>query len=309
MSKESMTGGPAAGAGDDEAAASRALGELAGSVDIGTAPYDRLLTGGRRRLRRRRLLTAGAAAVLAAAVVGGGAVLDQRGRQAVSSVVAAASPSASTAGSAPASAAATPTAPARDPLTPVRVKIGEGTADGRTWQAWAALWPAAPTKEDAHRQEELLWTERHAAIPQLPRMTNDEVDRHWRPDLDEVNLYLTVDGKRQVNDTVHQTPVPGKPGTTSVPGSPFVGGGAMLGFKGGEMGASPVVVAGVGPEVAKAVVTWKTGGSTEAVPVTVADSPARWIAIAKKPGSDAGAFTLYAADGSVLGTDDNWFRS
>ncbi|MEU9043086.1 MULTISPECIES: hypothetical protein [unclassified Kitasatospora] len=303
-----MTGGPA-GAGDDAAEAARALGELAGSVDIGTVPYDRLLSGGRRRLRRRRLLTAGAAAVLVAAVVGGGAVLGERGRQAVSSVAVAASAS----GSAPASAAATPTEPARDPFTPIRVKVGEGTANGHTWQAWAALWPAAPTKEDAYRQEELRWEDRHTAIPQLPKMTNGEVDRHWRADLDEVNLYLTLDGRRQVDDTVHQTVVPAKPGAGaaagSVPASAFSGGGAMLGAKGGELGASPVVVAGVTPEVAKVVVTWQTGGSTEAVPVAVGDSTTRWVAIPKKPGSDAKTFTLYAADGTVLGTDDNWFRT
>ncbi|MFJ8626509.1 hypothetical protein ACIRD3_27240 [Kitasatospora sp. NPDC093550] len=70
-----------------------------------------------------------------------------------------------------------------------------------------------------------------------------------------------------------------------------------------------MLIAGVRPEVAKVVVSWQTGGSTEAVPVAVADSPTHWFAIARKPGSDARTLTLYAADGTVLGTDDSWFRS
>ncbi|MEU8923181.1 hypothetical protein AB0D10_19925 [Kitasatospora sp. NPDC048545] len=308
MSNESSTGGPADAAGDGAAVAARALGDLAGSVETGAVPYDRLVAGGRRRLRRRRLLTAAAAAVLVTAVVGGGAVLGERGRQTVSTV-AAASASVSASGSAPSSAAATPTAPARDPFTPVRVRVGEGTVDGRSWQAWAALWPAAPTREDAHRQEELLWEDRHAAIPQLPRTTDAEVDRAWRADLDAVNLYLTLDGTRQVDDSVHRTVVPGGPTAVSLPPSPFSGGGTVLGLKGAELGDSPVLICGVAPQVAKVVVTWVTGGSTEAVPVAVGDSPTHWFALAKKPGSDARTFTLYAADGSVLGADTTWFRS
>ncbi|MBO1420021.1 hypothetical protein, partial [Streptomyces sp. FH025] len=183
-----------------------------------------------------------------------------------------------------------------------------GTANGRTWQAWAALWPAAPTKEDAHRQAQLMWEDRHAAIPQLPKPIDTEIDRGWRPDMDEVNLYLTLDGKRQVDDSVHQTGVLGASDDT--PSGAFTSvGGTMLGFKGGEMGASPVVIQGVTPKVAKVVVTWETGGTTEAVPVTVGDSSTRWVAVAKKPGSDAKSFVFYGADGTVLGTDSGWFRS
>lgn len=63
-----------AGAGS-EASAARVLGELAGSVEIGAVPYDRLVAGGRRRLRRRRLLTSGAVAALVAAAVVGGTAL------------------------------------------------------------------------------------------------------------------------------------------------------------------------------------------------------------------------------------------
>lgn len=83
----------------------------------------------------------------------------------------------------------------------------------------------------------------------------------------------------------------------------------MLGLKGGELGASPVVIAGVRPQVAKVVVTWDTGGVSASVPVALGDSPTHWYAIAKKPGAQARTFTYYAADGSVLGTDASWFRS
>ncbi|MBO1418229.1 hypothetical protein J0670_26930, partial [Streptomyces sp. FH025] len=70
-----MSKGIGDGTTGDEAAAVSGLSDLAGSVEIGAVPYDRLVAGGRRRLRRRRLLTAGAAAVLVAAVVGGGTAI------------------------------------------------------------------------------------------------------------------------------------------------------------------------------------------------------------------------------------------
>ncbi|MFJ7279556.1 hypothetical protein [Kitasatospora sp. NPDC098663] len=302
-----------AGAGS-EASAARVLGELAGSVEIGAVPYDRLVAGGRRRLRRRRLLTSGAVAVMVAAAVVGGTALGGLGRGpgdaadagavvADARTVTTAEAAAGTAGT-----AATPTAPARDPFTPVRVVVGQGTTNGRQWQAWAAFWPAAATKEDALRQARLIWEDRHAAIPQLPETTRADIDRSWRPDVDLVNLYATVDGQRQIDDAMHDTPVPGTPDGAAIDRATS-GGGTMLGFKGGELGASPVVIAGVRPQVAKVVVTWDTGGVSESVPVALGDSPTRWYAIAKKPGAQARTFTYYAADGAVLGTDASWFRS
>ncbi|MFJ2863003.1 hypothetical protein [Kitasatospora sp. NPDC087314] len=321
MSNEDMVGagyeggvGVEGGAGYEggvEAAAARGLGELAGSVEGGAIPYDRLVAGGRRRLRRRRLLTSGAVAVLVAAVVGGGTALGglERGlgRGAGAVEVAAAS---SVTAAAPASApvAAAPTVAVRDPFTPIRTMVGHGTAAGRQWQAWTALWPATATKEDAFRQAQLIWEDRHTAIPQLPKTTQTDIDRGWHPDLDLVNLYLTVDGKRQVDDTVHDTPAPGTPGADSTTGS-ISPSGSMLGFKGGEMGTAPVVIAAARPDVAKIVVTWDNGGSTEAVPVTVGDSPTRWYAIAKKPGAQADTYTYYGADGAVLSSEVSWFRS
>ncbi|MBV6700579.1 hypothetical protein [Kitasatospora aureofaciens] len=295
----------------DEAAAARVLSGLAESVEIGSAPYDRLIAGGRRRLRRRRVLSTGAAAVLVAAAVGGVAVFGGLGQKGpgVSDVAAAPSAVATSEPAAAVTVSATPTAPARDPFTPVRTVVGHGTANGRQWQAWAALWPATATKEDAYRQAELIWEDRHAAIPQLPKTTRADIDRGWNPHVDTVNLYLTVDGQRQVDDTVHQTDVPGGPDTGAGSSSPTSGGGAMLGFKGAEMGASPVVIEGVRPGVAKIAVTWNTGGTSEAVPVTVGDSPTRWYAVAKKPGAQPDTYTYLGADGTALGTNTGWFRS
>ncbi|WP_030241131.1 hypothetical protein [Streptomyces sp. NRRL S-350] len=315
MSKEFP---PADAALDDERAAVWALGELAGSVETGPVPYDRLVAGGRRRLRRRRLLTAGAAAVLVAAVLGAGAALGERGRQAVStaavaasagtaasasaSAVSSASASAAAAASGPASVAAATSAPARDPLDPVRVKVGEGTANGHTWQAWTALWPAAQTKESALEQARLIQAERHAANPDVRPVTQADVDRNFDRLLDAANLYYTVDGKRQAEDSVQPVSAPGE--------YPAAVGGASLGLEhGASSGLPPVVIEGVRPEVAKIVVEWRTGGSTEAVPVPVGDSPWRWYAVLAKPGTDARAVTSYAADGSVLGTDTRWLRT
>ncbi|MFD7577823.1 hypothetical protein [Kitasatospora sp. NPDC059817] len=316
---EDTVGAGAGGAAGAEAAAARVLGELAGSVEIGAVPYDRLVAGGRRRLRRRRLLTSGAVAVLVAAAVVGGTALGGLGRGrgpgnaadagavvADASTVTAAEAAGAT--GAAAGTTATPTAPARDPFTPVRVVVGHGTTNGRQWQAWAAFWPAAATKEDALRQARLIWEDRHAAIPQLPETTRADIDRSWRPDVDLVNLYATVDGQRQVDDAMHDTPAPGVPDGAIIDRATS-GGGTMLGFKGGELGASPVVIAGVRPRVAKIVVTWDTGGVSESAPVALGDSPTRWYAIARKPGAQARTFTYYAADGSVLGTDASWFRS
>ncbi|MFD0277780.1 hypothetical protein ACFVHB_28260 [Kitasatospora sp. NPDC127111] len=314
MNFEDITGG-VGGSGEPvggDAAAVRGLGELAESAEFGPAPYDRLIAGGRRRLRRRRLLTTGAVAVLVAAAVGGGTALGGLGGGRAGGTAVAAGPAAT--GSVPAastsaaSAVATATAavPARDPFTPVRVMVGHGTANGKEWQAWAALWPAAD-KEQAFRQAQLEWEDRHAAIPQLPPPTEADALRRWKASVDHVNLYLTVDGKRQVSDTAHDTPAPSAPGAGSLTGgvSPQ---GALLGFKGGEMGSSPVLVAGVRPDVVRAVATWADGSTTEGTSVAAGDSPVRWIAIAKKPGVEAEKITFYGADGAVLGTDHNWFH-
>ncbi|MEV7021589.1 hypothetical protein [Kitasatospora sp. NPDC093558] len=302
----------------DETAAARRLGELAGSVEIGPAPYDRLVAGGRRRLRRRRLLGTGAAAVVVAVAVGGVTALGGFGASGRGAgdpaFTVAAPPSATASATAPATPTATtpatPTAPARDPFTPIRTMVGHGTVGGKEWQAWAALWPATATKQDARRQAELMYEDRHAAIPQLPKPVDADTDRSWQTGLDLVNLYLTVDGKRQVDDSVHDAPAPGILGATApaVDHHPVSASGTMLGFKGGEMGAAPVVIAEVRRDVAKVVITWDDGSTSEAVPTVVGDSPTHWYAIAKKPGAEVDTYKYLGADGSVLGSDAQWFR-
>ncbi|MGW3073606.1 hypothetical protein [Kitasatospora sp. NPDC001132] len=306
--------------GGDGPATVRALDELAGSVETGAVPYDRLIAGGRRRLRRRRLLTAGAAAVLVAGIAGGTAVLGERGRQAVptvavapASVSAAAAPgspgapaTAPAAGSATASAAASATPSAasasatRDPFTPVRVKVAEGTANGHTWQAWAALWPTPAAKEDAVKQARLIRAERAAASPDVKQVVPKDVESNWGPGTDLVNYYFTVDGRRQVDDSLHAVSAPG--------GYPGAVGGASLGLH-HDAGVPAVVIEGVQAEVTRVVVAWKTGGTTEAATVTVGDSPFRYFGLGAKPGTDAATITYYRADGSEVRTTDHWLRT
>ncbi|MFJ9844582.1 hypothetical protein ACIRYZ_29860 [Kitasatospora sp. NPDC101155] len=308
MSDEDMAG---AGA---EAAVSYGLSDVAENIEMGPVPYDRLMAGGRRRLRRRRLLTGGAAAVLVVAVAGAGTAIGGYGREAGGASVVAASSTAAIASVTPTAVAtptATPTASAapagaaRDPFTPFRVKVGEGTANGHTWQAWTALWPSATTKEDARKQAQLITAERQAADPKVRPVAQEDVDRNWSPLSDEVNMYVTVDGKRQADDALSVISSPaGKDGKHG-----FVVSGASLGLDGKDMGVPPVVIYGVLPEVAKVAVTWETGGTTEAVPVTVGDSPFRWYAVGAKPGSNAKSVSNYAADGSVLSTNVHWLRT
>ncbi|MGV9265504.1 hypothetical protein ACWDRR_12670 [Kitasatospora sp. NPDC003701] len=291
---------------EDEAAAVRGLSDLAEGAELRPAPYELLITGGRRRLRRRRLSTAGAVAVLLAAVVGGGTALGglDRGTAGGTALPAAAPAGASV--SATVAVAATTPAAGRDPFAPVRVVIGQGTSNGKEWKAWAALWPAG-TREQALRQAELMWEERHAAVPQLPEPVAADVLRSWRAGRDVVNLYVTVDGRRQVDDSVHDSAVPGAPGPLSTDPN---GGleGTLLGFKGGEMHASPVLLAAVAPDVDRVVVTWADGSTTEPRPVGVGDSPVRWFGVAKKAGSSAKSITLFGRDGGVLATSEDWMN-
>lgn len=278
----------------------RELADLAGELVIGPVPSERVVAGGRRRRRRRLLRTAGAA-VAAAAVVVGGTVAAVDGSDRSRDVVSAAATASPTGSAAPAS----PTAAARDPFTPVRAVIAEGTSGGRKWQAWAALWPQT-TQVQAVEQDGLIWRDRHSAIPYLPHSTPEQVLLGWRPGRDLVNLYLTVDGKRLVNDTVHDVEAP--PGPTPDPSRTPGLSGALLGLKGGEMGSTPVLVASVEPEVARVVCTWADGSTSEPALVTVGDSRVRWFALPQKAGVTAEAIRTYAADGRLLGTNVDWLR-
>ncbi|MGA5817287.1 hypothetical protein ACPC54_05420 [Kitasatospora sp. NPDC094028] len=273
--------------GPDEAATVYELGELADSVDPGEVPYDRLIAGGRRRLRRRRLATAGAAAALVVAVGAVGTVIGAPVRGSGAPVGAAAS----------ASGTAVPTTPVpggRDPYDPIRVKINDGASNGRTWQAWVALWPATPTKEAAGKQARLIWEARHAANPQLPQPTDAEAEQGWIPGQDLANVYVTLDGKRQADDFVCPVPSPAESGyTVSLPG--------VLGIKGSKMGDSPAVIVSVPFKATRVVVDWATGGSTEATTVVVQEYQTRWAALAKKADADVKTITYYDKDGAVLG--------
>ncbi|MET8627220.1 hypothetical protein ABZW30_26270 [Kitasatospora sp. NPDC004669] len=313
MSDEDMAGA--------EAAASYGLSDVAESIEIGVVPYDRLMAGGRRRLRRRRLVTAGAAAALVVVVAGAGTAIGGYGRGAGGASVAAVSAAAATASGRPSasgnpSASGTPTATptpmasaapsgtARDPFTPIRVKVSEGTVNGHALEAWVALWPAAPTAGDGLKQGRLIWGERRAADANLSSNPEQSGNPVWEPHTDRVDVYLIADGKRQPGDFVETTTAPG--GTAKDDAAGVIKG-VMLNRVVGEAGRPDMVVVPVGPEVAKVVVTWKTGGSVEAVPVAVGDSPVHWYAVVRKPGSTDNTATSYAADGSVLRTQATWW--
>ncbi|MFJ8473999.1 hypothetical protein [Kitasatospora sp. NPDC094011] len=301
-----------------EASVSWELGELADSVEAGPVPYQRLLDGGRRRLRRRRLLTAVAGAVLVVAIGGAGATLGGGHGPGAGgpSMVAAATPPAPAVKvparpTPPASPSATATpsiltassGPVRDPFTPVRVKVRAGTMKGHALEAWVALWPAATTAADGARQADLIWQERRAVDPTLTPDSLRGVPG-WDPRMDRVDVYLVSDGKRQPDDYVEPVAAPGR-ATTAAPGSNP--GGALLQRLVGTASSPEMMVAPAGPEVARVVVDWRAGGSSEAVPVTVGDSPVRWWAVVRAPGSMNDTLTVYAADGSVLRKDTSWW--
>ncbi|MCX5211540.1 hypothetical protein OG689_19985 [Kitasatospora sp. NBC_00240] len=282
----------------------RELAGLAEGLEIGPVPYERVLAGGRARRRRRGLAAVVATALATAVVVGAGAVLAGTGPGTGAPAVAAAPAGTGTPVVTPAAAA-----PAgRDPLTPVRAVVGQGrTAGGQEWQAWVAIWPAVATREQARGQLDRIWEERHAVIPQLPEEDDAYAEQRLRSGTDQANLYLTVDGRRAVDDTVHDVPPPTAgplPATDRSHGLD----GALLGFKGGELGHTPVLVASVGPDVATVRVTWSDGTSTEVAPVTVAGSAPHWFAVPRRAGAEADAIRLYGADGALLHTSTDWMR-
>ncbi|MFF2074921.1 hypothetical protein ACFVXG_09190 [Kitasatospora sp. NPDC058162] len=328
MSTESMPGDEDVEAA--EATVSWELGELAESVEAGPVPYDRLLAGGRRRLRRRRLLTGAAVAGLVVAVGGAGTLLGGAGTTfggygrtgdasvaAVSSAPVAVAPAGAGASASPAASAAmgvTPTATpsvspvpsgaARDPFTPLRVKINEGTVKGHALEAWIALWPAASTAEDGLTQDRLIQQERRTVDPRLPEQPMGGAIMPWTPHTDRADVYLVVDGKRQPGDFVD--PVPAAGGTAQDDAGAVIGGVVLNRVV--DTGGSPqMVVVKVRPEVERVVVRLRTGGSIEAEPVAVGDSPVRWYAVIRSPGSTNNTAVSYAADGSVLRTQTTWW--
>ncbi|MFC1434160.1 hypothetical protein ACEZDB_26270 [Streptacidiphilus sp. N1-3] len=302
MNADSSTEGPSgAGLAQD-------LSDLAYSMEISPTPYQDVLRGGRRRRRQRRVLLAAAGTVAAAAVLGGTLGVDLSAGPARGVTVAVA-PSAPAAGHSAGTAAGTPsTPPARDPMKPVTVLLAQGTSGGKTWKAWADLWPAVD-QQHALQQLQAMYTVRHAAIPQLPSATQSDADRSWQPDTDTVDLYLTLDGKRLVDDSVHTSPAPGSTTLTStrqISGDSLEG--TLLGFKGGEMGSTPVLLAAVGSDAAKVVVTWQDGSTSHPAVVTAGSSPVRWFSVARKPGQSDRSIKVYDAHGKLLLTDTTWFH-
>ncbi|GAA2133799.1 hypothetical protein GCM10009760_10330 [Kitasatospora kazusensis] len=288
--------------GSEEVRAGRILADLAAGVDLVPVPMERVVAGGR-RLRRRRTALTGAAALVTAVVLGGGALagaghLPGSGPQ--TAVVAAAGGGS---GTSLMSSVASSSA-ARNAFEPVRVVVAQGTSEGKEWKAWAALWPAAQ-KSQAVKQARMVWQEQHAAGSDLPEPTDAFVLQYWQEHSDVVDLYLTVDGKRLARDFVETPPTPSGPAVdpTGPDGLPA---GALLGNKDAALGAVPVAMLMAGPDVAKVVVTWQDGSTSEPVLTTVGDSPVRWIAVAQKPHTKAEKFEVYNAQGKLLGTSTGW---
>ncbi|WP_224282442.1 hypothetical protein, partial [Streptomyces sp. LS1784] len=200
---------------------------------------------------------------------------------------------------APATAPATSATPAvRDPLTPVRVLLGQDrTPDGKQWQLWESLWPEAP-QERAFEQATAVWEERSRYDPAVPRPTEDFVRQYWQPDSDVVNVYFTVDGVRLGHDSEGTQAAPGKVD----PRSRTSFGGGMVGHRGKDDTVAPldVVLLSLGPDVGRVVVTWADGSTTEPPFVTVADSPVRAMVVARPGTLRAKSWQFFDRDGNKL---------
>ncbi|MFG3050955.1 hypothetical protein ACGFZP_08385 [Kitasatospora sp. NPDC048239] len=297
------------GTADGDEAVARGLTGLAEGLEIGPVPYDRVVAGGRRRRLRRRSAVVGALALAVVAVAGGVAALGPNGSGRVTAVTVAGAPSAVAPGIGP-TATATVTAAARDPFTPVRVTLAQGTSNGKAWTAWAALWPAA-AKDQALRQAGLIWQDQHAAGSDLPEPTEDFVRQYWRQGEDVVNLYVTLDGRRLPVDATHTTPSPqGRSADDSDRHGNLTGTAIGPLTKGGTsgpmLGAPDLVLLKVGGDTAKLVASWPDGTTFEPPLVTVGDSAVRWVAIPRREGRDGGKIKVYGADGVLLGTNTSW---
>ncbi|MER7582419.1 hypothetical protein [Kitasatospora sp. NPDC097691] len=256
------------------------MAEAAAGAKVGPAPVADILAGGR-RLRHRRRAVVGVVALASVLALTGGALAELRPDPAVAGRLAAAGSGTAAVEPAPAPTAGAPTPGVRDPFTPVRVRIGQGVANGRTWELWQALWPTAP-KERAYEQALAVWQERAPFDSAVSKPTTDFVAHYWDPDSDVVDTYLVVDGVRLPHDSQGTTPSPGKldPRAATDVGGGLVG----RSSKDGIVPPVDVVLISVGPDVGRVVVTWTDGTTTEPQPVTVGDSPTRRLAVAR-PGT------------------------
>ncbi|MFI2606588.1 hypothetical protein [Kitasatospora sp. NPDC018619] len=268
------------------------LAEAAAGARIGPAPVADIVAGGR-RLRHRRRTVLGAVALAAVVALTGGALAQLRPGPAAAGTVLA---PATAPPPAPSTDAATPAV--RDPLTPVRVLLGEGrTPDGKQWQLWEALWPQAP-RERAFEQATAVWEERSRYDAAVSRPTEEYVQRYWQPDSDVTNVYFTVDGVRLSHDSEGAAAAPGK----LDPRDRTSFGGGLVGHRGKGDTVAPldVVLLSLGPDVGRVVVTWADGSTTEPRPVTVADSPIRAMVVARPGTMRAKSWQFFDKDGRTL---------
>lgn len=283
-----MTGG-----GDDMWVGSELEGAATG-VRIGPVPVERIEAAGR-RIRRRRRTAVGALALASAVVLGGGVAAGLHATPAGARTGKAVGPAAG----ASASASASVPAVGRDPFTPVRVVIGQGTVDGKEWKLWEALWPLAP-QDRAYQQALAVWQERSAVDPSLTRPTEDYVRQYWQPTEDVVNTYATLDGVRQKYDDQGSYPAPGRLDPQMA--DTFAGGVLGPRDKDSTPGPLPIrlAVLSLGPDVGKVVVTWTDGTTLEPEAVTVGDSPYRRLVVAEQPGKKVASWRFYGKDGRTL---------
>ncbi|OKJ00958.1 hypothetical protein AMK19_29675 [Kitasatospora sp. CB01950] len=281
------------------------LAAAAADVKIGSVPVEGILVGGR-RIRNRRRTVVGALTLASVVALGSGTVAGLNGfagngptAQALQAGDGGFLPLVPGAeASADPGAAATKTG-ARDPLKPVRVMIGHGTADGKQWQLWEALWPLAP-KEQAYAQAVAVWEERHAVDPSLEKPTEAYVQQFWQPTEDVVNTYATLDGARQKYDTQGGYPAPGHLDPRMA--DTFSGGVLGPSAKSGTSGPLPIrlAVLAIGPDVGKVVVDWSDGGVAEPTPVVVEDSPYRMVVVPERPGLKVGSWRFFDKNGVEL---------
>lgn len=293
----------------------RELAGLADAVEVGPAPLAEVLAGGRRRLRRRRAALGGAALMTLGVLAGG--VLVGAGHLPAGPAGGGPAGQAVVGGTSSPSRSASPSAVvAGDPFTPVRALLAQGTADGKQWQAWAALWPAG-TRDQAWHQAELIWQEGHAAGSNHEEPTEAFAREYWHADADKVNVYVVVDGHRKPVDQVLETPnrhdqsPHGGMGMWGASVDVYQRAGLGTGGKDGPgapdngLGSAGPEFAGIAQRVAKVVIAYPDGTTAEAPLVTLADSPIRWTAFSLTDHSRGSVVSFYDAQGQLLSTDSD----
>ncbi|MER7668340.1 hypothetical protein ABTY61_07710 [Kitasatospora sp. NPDC096128] len=272
------------------------LAEAASTARIGPVPVADIVAGGR-RIRRRRRTAVGALALASVVVLAGGAITQLRPDPAASHpLVAAGTGHGAGTGGPPTPAPATPAA--RDPFTPLRVVLGQGTtADGKEWKLWRAVWPTAP-KDRAYEQALAVWQERSPYDSAIGKPTPEYVDRYYNADSDVINTYFTVDGVRQSHDSEGVTPAPGKLDPRD--GTYIAGGLEGARGKGDTVAPGDIVGLSLGPDIARVKVTWTDGSVTEPTIVTVGDLPLHQAVVARPAGKKAELWEFFDKDGAKV---------